>query len=210
MSNSIEVRVAQTRFTIIAFGALSMFASTESLTAQTLEPGKSNIELRVSSGAFIGAGDQRNFLKDANATAAQVSWMIHPAIALTGTFAWARSRDLASVGAPKLDVFTSDVGFEVRAPVWFASHKVTFAPFVGTGGGVRSYNYRNLDVDATNNLAAYGSVGGEVGVGRVGVRIEARDYATGYKPLTVAGKSELRNDVVIMAAVRFNRHAVQR
>jgi hypothetical protein len=39
------------------------------------------------------------------------------------------------------------------------------------------------------------------------VRIEARDYVTGFKPLVGAGKSERRNDVVIMAALRFNRRA---
>jgi hypothetical protein len=71
---------------------------------------------------------------------------------------------------------------------------------------VRSYNYRKLDVDATNTVAAYGSVGGELGVGRVGLRLEVRDYATGFKPLVGAGKSDMRNDVVIMAGLRFNRH----
>jgi hypothetical protein len=82
---------------------------------------------------------------------------------------------------------------------------VTFSPFAGVGAGARSYNYRKLDVDATHNLAAYGAVGGELGMGRVGLRLEARNYATGFRPLVGVGKSDMRNDVVVMAALSFNR-----
>ena len=59
--------------------------------------------------------------------------------------------------------------------------------------------------DATHNLAGYATVGGELGMGRVGLRLEVRDYVTGFE-LIDAGMSEARNDVVIMAALRFNRH----
>lgn len=162
-------------------------------------------ELRVSSGAFVPTGSQRNFLDDAQMTAAQVSWVVRPALAVTGTFGWARSRDIASIDSPKLDVFTSDLGVEARRAPWFADRAVTFTPFVGLGAGTRSYNYRKLDVDATNNLAGYATAGGELGMGRVGLRLEVRDYATGFKPLIGAGKSGTRNDVVIMFGLRFNR-----
>jgi len=81
--------------------------------------------------------------------------------------------------------------------------------FAGIGGGARSYNYRKLDVDATNNLAGYVAAGGELGIRRVAVRIEARDYATGFKPLVGGGRSEARNDIVIMGAIRFNRRAAE-
>jgi hypothetical protein len=163
------------------------------------------LEFRVNGGAFVPTGDQRNVLKDAQVTAAQLSWLVRPTLALTGTFGWARSRDIASPDAPKLDVFTSDIGVEVRPARRLAERAVTFSPFVGVGAGARSYNYRRLNVDATNNFAAYASAGGEVGIGRVGVRVEGRDYATGFRPLVGAGTSEMRNDVVIMAALRFER-----
>ena len=38
------------------------------------------------------------------------------------------SRDLATAGSPKLDVFTYDVGAEVRANRWGADRTVTFTP----------------------------------------------------------------------------------
>jgi hypothetical protein len=200
MSISSAVRTAVGGSSLLVMSALSASAQ------QSRSQGKS-WELRVTSGAFVPTGNQRNFLKDAQLTAAQLSWVVRPSLAVTGTFGWARSRDIASVSTPKLDVFTSDLGIEARPAQWLAGHAVTFSPFVGLGAGARSYNYRKLDVDATNNLAGYAAAGGELGMGRVGIRLEVRDYATGFRPLVGAGKSDRRNDVVIMGALRFNRHA---
>ena len=187
--------------------AASLLGSIMSATAsaQTPAPQPTAWEFRVTGGGLVPTGAQRNSLKDAQATAAQLSWVVRPSLAVTGTFAWARSRDVASVGTPKLDVFTSDLGVEARGGQWFADRAMTFSPFVGIGAGARSYNYRKLDVDATNNLAGYGAIGGELGIKRVGLRLEVRDYVTGFKPLVGAGKSDARNDVVIMAGLRFKK-----
>ena len=129
-------------------------------------------------------------------------YAVAPAVAITGTFGWARSRDVASIDEPKLDVFTYDVGAEARAPRLGGA--LWFSPFAGIGAGARSYNYRNLHVDATHNPAAYASVGGEVGKGRLSLRIEARDYVTGFKPLDGRAGTDTRNDVVVMAGLRFD------
>lgn len=189
-----------------ALTAVALFLSTQPSAAQTSPTRASAWELRFTSGAFVPTGEQRNSLKDGQMSAAQLSWVVRPSVAITGTFGWARSRDLASAETPKLDVFSSDVGVELRGAEWFADRAVTFSPFAGLGAGARSYNYRNLDVDATNNLAGYGAVGGELGIGRVGLRLEVRDYATGFKPLVGAGSSATRNDVMMMLGLRFNRH----
>ena len=163
-------------------------------------------EVRVSSGTLLPTGDERDVLKNAPMTALQVSRLITPSLALTGTIGWARSQVINTTDTPKLDVFTSDLGVELRSPRWFNKSMVTFDAFAGLGGGMRSYNYRKLDVGATHNLAGYGAVGGEFGMGRVGLRLEVRDYMSGFKPLVGAGESGMRNDVVYTAAVRFNRN----
>jgi hypothetical protein len=199
MSISPAVRTAIGGSTLLVMSAFTASAQQATTQAKTWE-------LRVTSGALIPTGSQRNSIKGAQLTAAQLSWAIRPSLAVTGTFGWARSRDLASADTPKLDVFTSDLGVEARPAQWFAGHAVTFSPFAGVGAGARSYNYRKLDVDATNNLAGYAGAGGELGVGRVGIRLEVRDYATGFRPLVGTGKSDRRNDVVIMGTLRFNRH----
>jgi hypothetical protein len=192
------------RAAVMALGIA--LVSTHSAAGQASASEGRALELRVTSGAFVPTGNQRNAVANAQVTAAQLAWVLRPSLAVTGTFTWARSRDVGLVNTPKLDVFTSDVGLEARPTMWFARHAVSVSPFAGVGAGMRSYNYRKLDVDATNNLAGYASAGGELGIGRVGLRLEVRDYATGFRPLAGAGRSDMRNDVVMMAGIRFNRH----
>ena len=171
--------------------------------AQTTPEHKPAWEFVVSSGTVVPTGVQGDAIKRGKLTAAQLAWVVRPALALTGTVGWARSRDIATVGDPKLDVFTYDLGAEVRAARWTARDAITFSPFAGVGAGGRSYNYRSLNVDATHNVAAYGSAGGELGIGRVRLRVEARDYLTGFKPLQAQGAARTGNDVVVMAGLRF-------
>ena len=204
------------RFTLVATGTSALDQSEHAFTtaADTAEAQlpltpASRWAIRVPSGALVSTGAQRNVLKDAALTAVQLSYAVHPLLAVTATLGWARSRDIATAGDPKVDVFTYDAGVEARAPQWFAGKTVTLSPFAGVGVGARSYNYRTLEVDATHNVAAYGSVGGEAGVGRVRVRLEVRDYVAGFKPLSGIGASNTHNDVVAMFGVSFTRHAAK-
>jgi hypothetical protein len=175
---------------IAATQLLAAQESTAPATSATTSAPERRWEIRFTSGGLFNAGTQRNYLKDAQTSAAQLSFLVRPTVAVTGTLSWARSRDLGTIDTPKLDIFTSDLGVELRPAAWFAGHAVTFSPFAGVGAGVRSYNYRTLD---------------EIGVGRVGVRIEVRDYASGFKPLMGSGKSATRNDIMLTVALRFNR-----
>jgi hypothetical protein len=179
---------------------------TTSLSAQAPDgqpaQAKGRWELNIPSGTLLPMGDQRDAVKRGNLSAVQVSFLARPMFAITTTAGWARSRDVATTGDPKLDVFTYDVGAEIRTPR--ASRKgMTLSAFAGAGGGGRSYNYRKLDVDATHNLSAYGSAGGEVGFRRIRLRVEARDYVSEFKPLTGVGDTRTGNDVVVMAGLRI-------
>jgi len=178
--------------------------ATSNLSAQVAvaEP-KSHWELLIPSGTMVPTGTQRDAIKRGNISAVQLTFVGRPSFGFTSTFGWARSRDIATAGNPKLDVFTYDIGAEVRAPRWLDGKGMTFSPFAGAGAGGRSYNYRKLDVDATHNLGAYATVGGELGVRRARVRLEVRDYATGFKPLTGQGTTRTGNDVVVMAGLRI-------
>jgi hypothetical protein len=184
----------------------SIVAAT-SLSAQTIDssaaPAKqARWELVVPSGAMIPTGAQRDAVKRGNMNAVQITYVAQPSLAIVSTLGWARSKDVATAGSPKLDVFTYDIGGELRAPRWIATETMFLSPFAGLGAGGRSYNYRKLDVDATNNLAAYASAGAEVGMHRLRLRLEARDYVAGFKPLAGAGTSRTGNDVVVMVGLR--------
>jgi hypothetical protein len=159
--------------------------------------------LLIPSGTMVPTGELRHTVKRGSISAAQVSFAVRPNLAVISTLGWTRSRDIASVGDPKLDVFTYDVGLEARAPHWVEGHSMTFAPFIGAGAGGRSYNYRKLDVDATHNAAGYVSMGGDVRIRRVGLRLEARDYVTEFRPLDGSGAKQSANDVVVMVGLRL-------
>jgi hypothetical protein len=206
LSRSIHDRRPRIAFAaaILVGGAHIAGAQTPAVTTP-MAPQPTPWEFRVSSGALVPTGVQRDVLKNAALTLAQLSYVVRPPLAITGSFGCAQSHDLASAGAPKLDVFTYDLGAETRAPQWFAGHAVTVNAFAGGGAGGRSYNYRDLDVDATRNVSAYVAVGGEVGMRRVHVRVEVRDYVGGFTPLAGGGHGDTRNDVVVMAGLRFSR-----
>lgn len=194
--------------TVVTVALSCSIVAASSLSAQTADSSATSAkqprwELNVPSGAMIPTGVQREAVKRGNMSAVQLTYVAQPSIAIVSTFGWARSKDVATAGAPKLDVFTYDIGGELRAPKWIASETMSFSPFAGVGAGGRSYNYRKLDVDATHNLAAYASAGAELGMRRLRLRLEARDYVAGFRPLTGAGASRTGNDVVMMVGVRL-------
>ena len=205
--NSRSTRVVHQGFTRMVFATMGaillLLASTRPAAAQTPPQPPAAWEFYVSGGWLIPTGAQRASLKGADLTAVVVSYVPHPSFAITGTFEWARSHDLAIAGEPKLDVFICDVGAEARGTQRSMGGAWKVAPFVGIGGGARSYNIPQLPVDPTYNLAAYGSVGGEFIIHRVHLRLEIRDYVSTFKPLAGSGKAATRNDVVIMLGLRF-------
>jgi hypothetical protein len=185
-----------------AIAPLPAQATTETQTTPEHKPGW---ELLVSSGVVVPTGAQRTRVAQGKLTAAQVLYVVRPAIAVTASLGWARTRDIATVNDPKLDAFTYDVGAELRAPKLIGGSAISLSPFAGIGAGGRSYNYRSLSAPATSNVAGYGSVGGELGVGRIRLRLEARDYLTGFRPLAGEGAARSGNDVVLMGGLRFVR-----
>jgi hypothetical protein len=201
-----STRRSLTRRTLTVVGTLGLLlVPARAAMAQPPAAPSRAWEFRVPSGGLVPTGALRDALKDAHLSAAQLSYAIRPALAITATVGWARSRDLASVNHPKLDVFTYDLGAEARAAERFAGRAVTLTPFVGVGAGARSYNHRKLDVDATHNVAGYGAVGGELGMGRVGLRLEARDYVSGFRPLVGGGRARTRNDVVALVGLSLRK-----
>ena len=161
-------------------------------------------EIRPYVGAYLPTGDQRDILKDALLVGAQASYRVIPQLAITGTIGWSPTEDRVGAGQT-LDLLQYDVGAELRAPAWIQRASWNFSPFVGLGVGGRTYDYRDLDVDAKTNVAGYGALGGEFGFGQFGLRIEGRDYVSRFEPLIGSGEAKTRNDVAVAAGltIRF-------
>jgi hypothetical protein len=177
------------------FALSSVFASKAS--AQDAVTYHTNgFEIRPYAGAFIPTGKQRDLLRDAVLVGGQASYRIIPELALTATVGWSPSKDRITPGDQKLDVWQYDLGAELRAPSWVTWGPADFTPFIGLGAGGRTYSYRDLDVDSKTNVAGFGVLGGELGFGRIGWRVEARDYVSQFKPFD-GGDSTTRNDVTV-------------
>jgi hypothetical protein len=163
------------------------------------------LELRPYVGAYVPTGTQRDFLKDAVLVGAQASWLVIPDLAITGTFGWSPSKDRITAGGQTLDVYQYDIGAEARFASNVNSSSWGITPFAGLGAGGRTYDYRDLDVSSKTNVAGYGALGAELGVSRLGIRFEARDYVSRFKPLAGTGDTRTRNDVTLATGltVRF-------
>jgi hypothetical protein len=195
-------RVVQRAF-VGTVAVLGLSALANPASAQIGGPGDLSqglFEVRPFAGAFIGTGDQRDLLVDAFMTGVQGSWRIIPAVAMTGTFGWSPNRD-QTIARERLDIFQYDVGVEARANSFLSNGTVDFSPFIGAGLGGRTYSYRDHDADTKTHFNGYGAVGGDLGVGRVGLRLEARDYVSRFTPLSGDGDTEARNDITLAAGL---------
>jgi len=176
---------------------LTLLVAAAKLVAQDVS-GAPRGAIRPFVGAYVPTGDQRDFLKDAVLVGAQASWNATDIVALTGSFGWAPSKDKISAGDQTIDAFQYDLGLELHAP--FASLAGT-TPFIGVGAGGRTYSYRDLNVDSKANFDGYGAVGLDASAGRLGLRVEARDYVSRFQPLTGSGSTKTRNDLALFAGV---------
>jgi hypothetical protein len=189
-----------TRITKVA--TVAALALMVAATAKAQNIGGS-FEVRPFVGAYIPTGDQRDFLKDAVLTGAQLSWRAIPALAITGSFGWSPSKDRITPGNQTLDIYQYDVGAELRAASLYSSGVWNFSPFAGLGVGGRTYNYRDLDVDSKTNVDGYAALGGDVSFGPIGFRIEGRDYVSQFKPLIGGGDTKTRNDIGIAIGLSY-------
>jgi hypothetical protein len=175
-------------------------------------------EVRPFVGAYLPTGDQRDLLSDVVVVGGQVGYAVTRNVSVLGSFGWAAPKDaLGSVagGAGRsgrgetVDLFQYDVGVEGRVPGLLGGMTWAVSPFAGVGAGGRTYRYRDLDgSDAQTNVAGYGALGLDVAptAGRLGLRVEARNYVSGFKGLRGEfADRRTRNDLTLTAglAVRF-------
>ncbi|MGE0448855.1 MAG: hypothetical protein AB7Q29_04655 [Vicinamibacterales bacterium] len=186
----------------VALVLISLATTTGRAHAQSSVATRPGIELLVPSGTVVPTGAQEDDVKRARLTAIQASYGLRPDLVLTSTVGWARTTPVGLGPEAKLDLFTYDAGVEYRLPRRSADRRINFKPFTGMGAGARTRSYRNADVATTHGFATYASVGGELGVSRVRVRLEVRDYLTWVTPPGASGATR-RNDVAVLAGLRL-------
>jgi hypothetical protein len=193
-----QVRFKPSRQIAIAVAAVTAFAMAADAQMPTIR-----FEVRPFVGAFIPTGDQRNVLKDAVLAGVQASWHVVPALSVTGAFGWSPSKDRITRGDQTLDIYQYDIGAELRASSWYQTPTWDFTPFAGAGLGGRTYSYRDFNAGSTTDFDGYGALGGDFGIGVLGVRVEGRDYVSRFKPLTGSGDTRTRNDISLLVGLAY-------
>jgi hypothetical protein len=196
-----ELAMLKPVFTV-ALVLASLMSAAGLAHAQSSAATKPGFELLVPSGTVVPTGAQEDDVKRGNLTAVQLSYGLRPDLVLTSTVGWARTTPLGLGPEAKLDLLTYDAGVEYRLPRRSADRRINFKPFTGVGIGARTHSYRHVDVATRHNLATYASVGGELGLSRVRVRLEVRDYLTWVTPFGTPGTTR-RNDVAVLAGLRL-------
>jgi hypothetical protein len=186
-------------FALVSLTATAGLASAQSGPGAPTTPG---FELLVPSGTVVPTGAQDDAVTRGNMTAVQVSFGLRPDLVMTSTVGWTRATPRGLGPDARLHVYTYDAGLEYRLPRRSSDRAVNLKPFAGAGVGGRSHDYRRVDVGTRHDLSAYASVGGELGLSRVRLRLEVRDYLTWGTPLDAA-RATARNDVAVLAGLRL-------
>ncbi|WP_242342140.1 outer membrane beta-barrel protein [Anaeromyxobacter terrae] len=168
-----------------------------STSARAEEPSR-RLSVAPFVGAFVGTGDQRDLLDDSVLTGLTATYELHRYVAVVGAFGWSPTQ-VKGLGED-LDLFQYDLGLQGQYPVALADGW-TLKPFLGVGAGARTYNFRDLDVDAETDFAGYVSAGANVERGMLAVGLTARDYVTAYDGLAGEADSTARNDLGLFGSV---------
>lgn len=192
-------KVAAAVFALMNSIATAGLASAQPVPGTPTTPG---FELLVPSGTVVPTGAQGDAVTQGNMTAVQASFGLRPDLVMTSTVGWTRSTPRGLGPDARLHVYTYDAGLEYRLPRRTSDRRVAFKPFAGAGVGGRTHDYRHIAVATRHDVSAYASAGAELGLWRVRLRLEARNYLTWGTPLG-ATRGTSRNDVAVLAGLRL-------
>ena len=160
-------------------------------------------EIRSFVGAWVPFGAMRYDFRDAATAGVQGAFEVSSRLHLVGSVGWTyghhRFTQLATDGVYLIHY---DLGAELNmvrdlSSVWRAK------PFVGLGGGARSYDFGAVGVAASICPSGYAALGGELQRALVALRAEARQYVTCFES-PVAGTTRARTDAIYTAGLAFH------
>jgi hypothetical protein len=182
----------------ITIGVAALLVGAAALQAQS-PPVKP--EFRPFAGVNIPTGEQRNLFTDAGMLGAQLAFEVKPSFHLVGTFSWIASQSSYAVTNDNVNVFAYDLGFEFDL-VEPLGGKWELKPFIGLGGGARTYDYAGFS-DKTC-ASAYAAVGTEFQIAPWAFRLEGRDNLFCYQSPLAGVESKTRNDIGLSFGIAYH------
>lgn len=184
--------------TLFAIGAVAAAGIALPLRAQTMTP-----ELRPFVGAYMPTGGMRDIMKSSALFGAEGAFEVNRNLHVIGTFSWSPAHNKFTGYDENLSIYSFDVGAELglvhALPVGWE-----FKPFVGLGGGARTYDYKDTQLPTQSWAAGYVSVGTEFQLNAIALRMEARDNFFGYKSPFPNAASGTRNDATFLFGFAYH------
>ncbi len=189
------------RFQALAVAALLAVAS--SAGAQSRFTPKPGPELRPVVGAFVPTGTLADNFKSNVLVGGQLAFELNEHFHVLGSFAWVpqtvKFTGLATDGA---DIYQYDAGVEFNL-IRHLGDQWLLRPFVGVGGGGRTYHYAAASAPRKTFGAGYVTLGTEFQRGMYAIRLEARDYTSRFDS-PISALSRTTNDVTIALGLAYH------
>lgn len=166
-------------------------------------PGSWKPELRPFVGALIPAGAQREVVGSDALVGLQLAAELQPTFHLVGSLGVVGAQTKYPIAERGVVMLQYDVGMELslvrQLPLdW------QLRPYLGLGGGARTFLYEASALQDRTCATAYGSLGSEIQLGNVGLRTELREYVYCYRAPLGSREAQTRNDTCLTAGVAYH------
>ena len=156
----------------------------------------SGSELRTFVGAYVPTGAIKSEFRTSAMLGAQYAFEMARNFHMIGSLSWSPGQSrLAALSDDRVAIWQYDVGAEVNL-VRKAGDLWLFRPFLGAGGGRRTYDPQANGVSQSHCPAGYGALGTEMQRTTIAWRFEARGYLSCYR-VPGADRAEVRNDMTL-------------
>ena len=133
----------------------------------------------------------------------QAALELRPSFHVLGTFAWVPG-EAKYIGADEdVQMFQYDVGLELNL-VQPLRDAWLFKPFLGVGGGARTYAYADAQLPDRTCTAGYGAFGAELEIYRTALRLEGRDNVFCFRSALPGSKSRTRSDFGLSLGLAYH------
>lgn len=160
-------------------------------------------EFRPILGAYVPMGVQRDDFRTATLLGAQAAFEFSENFHVVGTASWSHGHaKFLTADTDLTHVWQYDIGMEFGA-FRELSDAWLFRPFVGAGGGGRTYDYRETVIGTRTCTAGYAALGSELQKAALGFRLEGRAYASCFEsPIT--SRHQTRVDGSLFAGLAYH------
>jgi hypothetical protein len=172
-------------------------------TAAPAQAPKATPEIRAFTGAQISTGAQRDLFRDSPMFGVEAAVELRPTVHMVASFGWVPSQTTYSFFNDNVNIFQYTVGMELGLSRLMPGNWL-FKPFIGLGGGARTYAYAAEGISDKTCTAGYGAVGAEFQVAKTALRLEARDNVFCYQSPFGGQALETRNDVGLSLGVAYH------